>query len=349
MALSLFDLSFALSLVFGGCCSTVWAFEYLLNINPGMGTTLTFSQMLFITLQSLPSQLLWFRPHQSIPLYLPKLKPSQVPLSQWVVQVLVLTTGSLLNNWAFAFHVPLTLQIVFRSAGLAVSMLFGYLFLKKRYTTAQVLSVIIVTAGVILATLSRPSNKSKHEQTLEEYILGVSLLTISLFLTGVLGMLQEKMYTKYGRVWRESVFYTHFLSLPIFLLFTSDIKKGFRSLQSATHRHTPMHPGEPTWSDILSSYAPYLVLAANLVTQLLCVSGVNQLTSMVSSVSTNLVLTIRKALSLCFSVWWFGSGWNAQMGVGASLVFLGSLLYTVASSNNDRKKAQAGVDKKKTQ
>jgi len=33
------------------------------------------------------------------------------------MQVLVLTTGSLLNNWAFAYKVPLTILIVIRSAG----------------------------------------------------------------------------------------------------------------------------------------------------------------------------------------------------------------------------------------
>ena len=55
-------------------------------------------------------------------------------------------------------------------------------------------------------------------------------------------------------------------------------------------------------------------------------------TQHVSSVSTNLVLTTRKALSLCFSVWWFGNGWNAQLGLGAGMVFLGSLLYTFVSS-----------------
>ena len=40
----------------------------------------------------------------------------------------------------------------------------------------------------------------------------------------------------------------------------------------------------------------------------------------------------RKALSLCFSVWWFGNGWNARLGAGAGMVFLGSLLYTAVSS-----------------
>ena len=51
----------------------------------------------------------------------------------------------------------------------------------------------------------------------------------------------------------------------------------------------------------------------------------------VSSVSTNLVLTTRKALSLLFSVWWFGNGFNGQLGTGAGMVFLGSILYTLGT------------------
>ena len=48
------------------------------------------------------------------------------------------------------------------------------------------------------------------------------------------------------------------------------------------------------------------------------------------------MLTARKALSLCFSVWWFGNGWNAQLGVGAGMVFLGSLLYTAVTARGSK-------------
>jgi UDP-xylose/UDP-N-acetylglucosamine transporter B4 len=78
------------------------------------GSALTFSQTLFITVQTLPQFLTWPAPRHT---WFPRLKPRAVPLRRWVLQVLVHTTGSLLNNWAFAFHVPLTVQIVFRSAG----------------------------------------------------------------------------------------------------------------------------------------------------------------------------------------------------------------------------------------
>lgn len=53
-----------------------------------------------------------------------------------------------------------------------------------------------------------------------------------------------------------------------------------------------------------------------------------------SSVSTNLVLTARKALSLCFSVWWFGNGWNAQFGLGAAMVFLGSISFSLVGQKH---------------
>ena len=42
------------------------------------------------------------------------------------------------------------------------------------------------------------------------------------------------------------------------------------------------------------------------------------------------MLTARKALSLCFSVWWFGNEWNMKLGTGAFMVFFGSLVYTLA-------------------
>jgi UDP-xylose/UDP-N-acetylglucosamine transporter B4 len=106
-----------------------------------------------VTIQTLPA-FLTFAPNS----FIPKLKPRQVPLMQWALQVLVLTTGSLLNNWAYAYNVPLTVLIVFRSAGeqsspnevtvcpliplpgLPISMLFGMVFLQRKYNPLQIVS-----------------------------------------------------------------------------------------------------------------------------------------------------------------------------------------------------------------
>ncbi|KAJ7163255.1 UAA transporter [Mycena filopes] len=317
-----------MSMVFGGCCVNVWAYEQLLNMNARIGSALTFSQVVFIAAQSLPAFLVFPPGHR-----LPRLKPRQVPLYHWAAQVLLLTTGSLLNNWAFAYKVPLTILIVFRSAGLAVSMIFGFLLGGKRYTVMQVVSVIVVSAGVILATLARPSSatatpkQSDPAQTaddLRKYTIGVSMLITSLILTGLFGLLQERTYRTYGPCWKEGVFYTHFLSLPVFLFLVRDVQQGLHSLSDST-RDT-------------SAMASWLILGLNLCSQLVCVSGVNKLSSQASSVSTNLVLTARKAISLCFSVWWFGNEWNAELGVGAGMVFCGSLLFTASGPKKVDKK-----------
>ncbi|EKM79336.1 hypothetical protein AGABI1DRAFT_58864 [Agaricus bisporus var. burnettii JB137-S8] len=315
-----------LGLVFGGCCSNVWACEELLFINHRIGSALTFLQMLFITLQSLPSFFSFSKTH-----FLPQLKPRQIPLHQWGFQVVVLITSSLLSNWVFAYDVPLTVQIVFRSGSLAVSMLFGYLFSKKKYNGMQILSIVIVTVGVVLATLSRPSSTSKNAvaspprspEQLRAYTIGIIMLVVSLFSTGLLGLLQEKTYQKYGPHWREGVFYTHALSLPMFIFLRSDITQGLASLSRSASGSSPVFA--------------YTVLAANVVSQLICVSSVNRLTSQVSSVSTHIVLTARKAISLCFSMWWFSNGWNTQLAAGAAMVFTGSFMYAM------------GVDKQKQQ
>ncbi len=75
--------------------------------------------MLFITAQQLPSFITWDK--SRIPgcswLWLPRLKPRQVPISQYLLQVTTFASGTLLNNIVFAFSVPPTIQIVFRSAG----------------------------------------------------------------------------------------------------------------------------------------------------------------------------------------------------------------------------------------
>ncbi|TEB22730.1 UAA transporter [Coprinellus micaceus] len=319
---TLIDFSSVISLVLGGCCSNVMTYEKLLLLNPSIGSALTFSQMLFISLQTMPS-FITFLPKS----FFPALKPRQVPLNMWAIQVVVLTTGSLLNNWAYAYKVPLTVLIVFRSAGLPVSMLFGFLFSQRRYDWKQIVSVLIVTAGAFLSALSKTASSSAGSsltaaQDFKLYLTGITMLVGSLLCTGVLGVLQERTYKTYGPCWKECLFYTHTLGLPSVVFLGSDVKQGFAALTAQSYSSSPV------------PFLPYVVLFANLCSQYVCVSGVNQLSSRVTSVSTNIVLTVRKALSLCLSVWWFGNDWNAQLAVGAGMVFTGSLLYTAATNSS---------------
>ncbi|KAJ7505575.1 UAA transporter family-domain-containing protein [Mycena galericulata] len=212
-------------MVMGGCCVNVWAYEQLLNMNARIG---------------LPEFLVFHPGHRLTPF-----QAAQVPLTHWAAQVLLLTTGSLLNNWAFAYKVPLTVLIVFRSAGLAVSMFFGFLFAGRRYTLMQVVSVLLVSAGVALATLARPSPAAAANR--------------------------------------------HFLSLPVFLFLVRDVQQGLRSLSESTNDSSAM--------------GSWLILGLKLMLPTRLRLGREQ-------------TLISEAISLCFSVWWFGNEWNAELGIG---------------------------------
>jgi solute carrier family 35 (UDP-xylose/UDP-N-acetylglucosamine transporter), member B4 len=119
----------------------------------------------------------------------------------------------------------------FVASSLAVSMLLGFFVLSRRYSVIQMLCVIVVSLGAILATLSKPSSPSSSSSStssptadeLQRYFLGISMVVASLLLTGILGVLQEQTYRKYGPCWQEGVFYTvsgvssYFLLVSAFL------------------------------------------------------------------------------------------------------------------------------------
>jgi len=313
----LLDWSKVVSLVLGGCCSNAWALEQLLKASTSIGTTLTMFQMGFVAFQGLPSFLLISKGFPFL-----RFKPRTVPINQWGLQVVVLWTMSLLNNLALAYSVPVPLLIVFRSGGLGISMFFGRFFLGRHYNHGQVGAIILATLGVILTTVSRSTKGGKEGNISEEagsYVVGIVLLTISSILTGYLGLLQERTYSRYGRCWQEGLFYTHFLSLPLFLPFTKTIFNGIITLQQ--------------YSAKTSSHFLTLTLPVYLLSQLSCVSGVGMLTTRVSNVSTNLFLTARKALSLIISVVLMGSSWNLGMSIGSGMVFLGGIWYGVATQS----------------
>lgn len=314
-----FGLIFAL--IFGGCCSNAWALELTTKLLPTSGTLMTLVQFGATALVALVGELEW-RTARNIPY--PMLKRPAVPLRRWAVQVVLYFATSLLNNTAFAYDIPMSVHIVFRSGGMVVNMLLGYAIDRKRYSMLQVLSVALVTAGVVVATLSAAHPAHAASRSTEQYATGVLLLSLALLSSGVMGIFQEHTYAKYGREhWHEALFYSHLFALPLFLLHA-------RGLAAQVHE---ANATPPRWVGIgglgvrVPSY--YIVLTLNVLTQLLCVNGVNRLTSRVSSLSVSLVLVVRKAASLVISVVVLnGHAGNVALWSGAAAVMVGTVGYT---------------------
>ena len=116
----------AISLIFGGCCSNAITLEQLTLQHPNSGSVLTVLQFLLISLHGLPKFLIWT-------CYGPRFRPRRVPITQYLIQVVLFYLVSLLNNAAFAYRIPMAVHIIFRSGGLVVSMFIGWLVSNKRY------------------------------------------------------------------------------------------------------------------------------------------------------------------------------------------------------------------------
>ncbi|KAK0558844.1 golgi uridine diphosphate-N- acetylglucosamine transporter [Tilletia horrida] len=405
-----------LGFIFGGCCSNAYFLELGTSAVPSAGTLITFAQFLATALTCIPTQL--YRPPGSSSL-LPRLKNPKVPLSRWSVQIILYLTTSLLNNAAFAYDIPMSVHIVFRSGGLVINMLLGWAVQGRKYNLVQIASVLLVTVGVVTATLFAQESSSSSSSTAStsngerlnnptNYLFGVSLLFLALVLSGLMGLYQERTFRIYGRDnWQEALFYSHVLSLPIFLLRWKSLAKEIvlanqtepfwigwlspnhsidkdgllsgslgtstanvldlgtgcllsplvpktglyystRSSLASCRHQALFRRSTSSWTVSSSAGALSLtmpsfwpVLLLNVLTQLLCINGVNRMTSQVTSLTVTLVLVIRKALSLAISVVLVGGRTgNPGLWAGAGAVLLGTVGYTLGSSAASKPKTK---------
>ena len=174
--------------------------------------------------------------------------------------------------------------------------------------------------------------------------------------------------------WQESMFYLHFLGLPMFLFIRDDLFAQVSALNASTPvflalpRSLPqfvvnlmpvLHPPIGLEQSVSVSLWPgwhwlyalgalpsgYVPLALTTLTSIVCVAGVNRLTSRVSSLTVTLVLVVRKAVSMVISVALFGakSGGEVDMGMlwaGAAAVFLGTVAYGLGSRGGKGKEKE---------
>ena len=130
----------------------------------------------------------------------------------------------------------------------------------------------------------------------------------------------QVIYGKYGKHPKEALFYSHALPLPGFLLLSSDIAHHWSVAMASAPVTLP--------GTSLAVPAQLLYLLANVATQYVCISSVFVLTTECASLTVTLVVTLRKFLSLIFSIVYFKNPFTVYHWVGTSLVFGGTLLFS---------------------
>jgi UDP-xylose/UDP-N-acetylglucosamine transporter B4 len=260
-----------------------------------------------------------------------------------------------------------------------------------RYSLTQITSVIVVTLGVVITTLSASRQKSKAvapnvpspsnspTYSTASYAMGIIILSVALIFAGLLGLVQDWTFSRYKRLsdspqnpqfsnghaahsprekstlgprvinntevptWQESMFYLHFLAMPLFLFVWKDLLAQFHAVHSGPRIYVPLSlsalfesnpthaPKDSSSSASLSIPTAYFPLLLNTLTQLLCASGVHRLTGQVSSLTVTLTLVVRKAVSLVISVLLYGGDGkgNVRMWAGGVLVLAGTVGYSI--------------------
>jgi len=304
-----------------GCCTNVIFLELIIQQDPGAGNLVTFAQFLLIAIEGLIFTTKFFT-----------VKP-KVPFSSWIILVIMYFLVSVSNNYALNFNIPMPLHMIFRAGSLMANMLMGIALLGKRYSLTKYLSVLMITIGIAVCTImsaksSPKSDSSKSEsenatQAEEEkfwLIVGITLLTFALFMSARMGIYQEVIYGKFGKHPKEALFYTHALPLPGFLLLAPDILAHWDIAMSSTPILIPVFN--------ISIPSLLLYLLGNIITQYVCISAVFVLTTECASLTVTMVVTLRKFLSLLFSILYFNNPFTLYHWLGTALVFGGTLLFS---------------------
>lgn len=302
------------------------------------------------------------------------LSPRAIPLKSWLVYTAYFVSVNLLNNWAFAYKISVPLHIILRSGGPVASMVIGYFFNTKRYSQGQILAVAMLTLGVVAAALSDAAAKGQSiglgvgggasGSAITNTAAGFTMLALAMVLSAFQGIYADRLYATYGRDhWREALFYSHTLSLPLFLPTYPQVSSQWRALLASPplldkvltftarseHLYSSTSPlfasgssylldvvasqlllvQKNTWIHSLLAAIPVQVayLLMNILTQYLCIRGVHLLSARSSSLTVTIVLNIRKLVSLLLSIYLFGNSLAPGVLVGATFVFVGGGLY----------------------
>jgi UDP-xylose/UDP-N-acetylglucosamine transporter B4 len=170
--------------------------------------------------------------------------------------------------------------------------------------------------------------------------MGLLILLVAQTLSAIMGLYTEETYKIYGPQWRENLFYSHILSLPLFLPFLPSLVRQFRVLAnspplslSASAAYLPERLARKVQETPEGIYIPrqLVYLSLNVLTQSACIRGVNLLAAASSALTVTIVLNIRKLLSLLLSIWLFGNKLAVGTVVGAIVVFGSGALYSLDS------------------
>lgn len=357
-------------MVFAGCMGAIVAMEYVLTADPNAGNLLTFTEFLFVFLQSIPGRL---EPGTF------RCRPLLASWTSHAMHGVLWTSMSILANYVFAFKISVPIHTLFRSCNVIASVIIGFLLFQQRYSVKQLVCVLFITVGIFCASIGdaqkfmgssqscvdcnhapNVSTPSEHladgegnstaavaednAQDLAIWATGIAMLVFVQMLQGSLGHLQAIYYKRFeergprGELADEFLFTSHVLAfLPVLVLWEDILMASHRALAS------------PPVSELLPVPRAIVWLILNNVFQVVCIKGVFRLVAHYEPLTVNITLSVRKFLSVLFSTIWFGNPWTHLHSAATVLIFGGVFAYSQVpgAKKDDKKEKSSAKDEKK--
>lgn len=248
-------------------------------------------------------------------------------------------TMSTLANYVFAYNIAVPIHTLFRSCNIIASCILGYLFFSETYTARQIVCVLVITFGIILASIGdaqafiagftctdckvgATSVLAAKNSELAKWTVGVALLLCVQVCQATLGHTQAVLYRRFAtRATRneladEYMFSSHVVSLLMILVLWNDISSS-----------AVLAVASPPLSERFPVPRSLFFMAMNNLMQICCIKGVFRLSANFSPLTVNVVLSVRKFFSVVLSALWFGNPWTALHSIAACLIFGGVFVY----------------------
>lgn len=164
-----------------------------------------------------------------------------------------------------------------------------------------------------------------------------------------MGLYTEETYKEFGPHWKENLFYSHLLALPLFAPFLPSMRRQFLKLAASPPLGMPQYDPiskmpEGVRAGLDRVYVPSQLafLVMNVLTQYACIRGVNLLAAASSALTVTIVLNVRKLVSLLLSIWLFGNKLSPGTMLGAVIVFFAGGMYGLEGSKNSGRSRHRG-------
>jgi len=304
--------SLCVSGVLGGCSLSMLLIESLSRANTNPMHLITFTTSILA-----PLYCFWKDPNV--------LNKRTIPIKEYGIIIVLFFLTNVMNNQSVNYDLPFPLFIIFRSGTLMASVLLTMILQRRVYSWGKIISVFSVTFGIIIFTLSssntHPIKRIEHlwidYLPWPRFVTGIMVQTTCVFISAYLGIRQEMIFGIYGKRPDEMMFFSHIFTLPLFLPVLPGILSAIQSFNQSQE------------SNLLFLSIPNLWLKLILVAlfQIVCIRNVYQLTSVVSSLSVNMILALRKFLNLFLSVYVFDNELSFYHWLATAMIIGGTCAF----------------------